>query len=401
MHIFLFIVIENLQLERVISDSGPSANSAPSKLEGPTCYVLVPNQKSPGARTLHTTPLLVQNKLVYHTHGFIICTICKSAIPWNYLQSHLNMEWILQPIYAPGAKTAHTMELRPNHKRFVDKDLGDLIKKEINGLIENPKFLVSRPWIKMPKICSAVEGVAIFEGGYCSECEESVYMGPERTKCGCGNPLEPSTVQCIAYHWKECQQWFQVPTSTDLPTNHQSAIGLPAATARQLRGSKVQMLASYSTPEASLPLNPVLSRLGLDTFCQMMWKHPTFPSIWKGITQWPQAKVKLEKLAFRTAIEDYNKLLTSNPSFKQLVFSNRRYVVIIPILNELNLITYLYQLSWNSPSSSPFQNCSSCLYKIRGWPTLVLYSFCKTCCGIHRNILSPHIRSKGKTSPTL
>ena len=190
----------------------------------------------------------------------------------------------------------------------------------------------------MPETCSAIEGVATFEGVYCSRCEKST-PGLVKTRCRCGNPLEPSTVQCLAYHWRECQQWFRVSTPKTPPAKHLSTADRASMIVEQLGSSKVQMLASYSYTMAHTPPppSPILSQLGLDVFCQTMWKHATFPSIWKCIEQWPQAKVKLEQLVFRTAIKDFDQLSTSNSSLKQLVFSNRRSVATLPISDYMNL----------------------------------------------------------------
>jgi hypothetical protein len=89
----------------VVSEAGPS--TTPVSFAVPSCYVLVPPWKLPTKSALGSTPLLSEYQLAYHTDGFIICTLCKSAVPWNYLQAHLKTEWILQPMYFPGAETAH------------------------------------------------------------------------------------------------------------------------------------------------------------------------------------------------------------------------------------------------------------------------------------------------------
>jgi len=249
------------------------------------------------------------------------------------------MEWIPQPIYAPGAKTAHSLKLRPNHKRVVDKNLETSIEEEIKGLIMNPKLLTQDSWIKRPQTDGAIDGVAIFQGVHCPQCKKSAPANPGDRKCHrickCKKPLEPSTVQSVAYHWAGCLEWFQVPAPLE---KYPSATDPVTETVDQLRSWKIQLLAGYITAQAPLP-NPVLLRLGLNAFCQIMWGHPTFSAMWEGIKQWPQAKVELQLLVFKTVVEDYNQLITSNPTFKQLVFSNRRYVSILPISDGLNLIS--------------------------------------------------------------
>ena len=95
----------------------------------------------------------------------------------------------------------------------------------------------------------------------------------------------------------------------------------------ELRGSKIKMLSDFITANKPPPSNPVLSQLGLDLFCRNAWEHKTFTYIHKGIEQWPQIKVKLKHIVFKTAISDYEQLTTAHPSLKQLVFSNRRSVI--------------------------------------------------------------------------
>ena len=294
--------------------------STSSKLPEPAFYVSVPIWK-PQKTALRSTPLLSQYQLVYHLEGFIICTLCGSAIPWNYLHSHLEMEWIVQPVYAPGVKVAHCIQLRANHQRVIDKNLEANIANEIRGFTKHPDFIESRPWVEMPETRSAIEGVAIFEGVYCSQCKISA-QGQDGGVCKCGNILQPATVQCLAYHWKECQQWFRVSTPTN-PPQYPSAQDPIQLTVEQLRVLKIQLLSSFMKDERPSPLPQVLTKLGLDTFCHKMWGHKAFLSIWNGIEQWPQEKVNLEHLVIKTAVKDYKKLLTAHSSLKQLVFSNR------------------------------------------------------------------------------
>jgi len=94
-----------------------------------------------------------------------------------------------------------------------------------------------------------------------------------------------------------------------------------------LRGSKIKMLSEFITSNNPPSSNPVLSQLGLDQFCHEAWEHKTFSYIQKGIEQWPQKKVKLRDIVLKTAINDYEKLVTAHPSLKQKVFSNRRSVI--------------------------------------------------------------------------
>jgi hypothetical protein len=251
------------------------------------------------------------------------------------------MEWILYPIYAQGAETAHDMQLQPKHKRSADKDLEVSIKKEIKAATKSTNFLTSKPWVKMPETCSAVEGVAMFKGVYCSQCKKSAQGGLGSGTCKCGNPLQLATVQCLAYHWRECQQWFRVSTP---PVQYPSGLGPAVSTVGELRGSKIRMLSDFITAAEPPPLNPVLSWLGLDAFCTKAWGHPTFSYIWEGIKQQPQAKVKLECIVFKTAIKDYKELTTAHPTLKQLVFSNRRFVASLHVPDEL-IVTDLSSLA--------------------------------------------------------
>ena len=272
---------------------------------------------------------------MYHKHGFIICNLCKSAIPWNYLCHHLDTEWIFQPIYALGSEVAHDLQLLPSHRRSFDGTLEDSIQREIGKLVKNPKFLTSEQWVKVPKTQSAVEGIAMFEGVYCSNCKKSVQGSLEKIVCKCGNPLEPSIVQCLAYHWNECKQWFQIST-LKTPSAKPSTIGTSLMSPEQLIESKLQAFSNYMTVE-SPSISPVLIQLGLDNFCQMMWKHPSFPSIWNSIKQFPKRKQRLQKLVFRTAMKDYDQLTTGHTSLKQLIFSNRRSVPSSLVLGKLDL----------------------------------------------------------------
>jgi len=318
-----------------VSLMGASTSSKP--LES-AVYVSVPIWK-PWKTRLRSTPPLSQYQLVYHLDGFIICTLCGSAIPWNHLRSHLEIEWIDQPSYAPGAKVAHCTQLRPNHQRVVNTNLEADVEEEIRGLTRHPSFLESQPWVEMPETCSAVEGVAMFEGVYCSQCKIST-QGQGSSVCKCGTSLQPATVQCLAYQWKECQQWFRVSTPTDSSPQYLSGQDAIQLTVKQLRDPKIQLLSSFMKDEKPSPLPQVLTRLGLDAFCHKIWEDETFLSIWNGIEQWPQEKVDLKYLVIKTAVNDYTKLLTAHPSLKQLVFSNRWSVYFLLAPSNLIIIDF-------------------------------------------------------------
>jgi len=324
--------------EEVGSEVSLTEASRPSKLPEPTFFVSVPIWK-PEKTRLRSTPLLSQYQLVYHLDDFIICILCGSAIPWNYLRSHLEMEWIDQPAYAPGIKIAHCTQLRANHLRVVDADLEADIEKEIRELTKCPGFLESRPWVKMPETCSAMEGIAMFEGVYCSQCKISA-RGQDDGTCKCGKTLQPATVQCLAYHWRECQRWFRVSTPANPPPQYLSAKDPIQLTVKQLRVLKIQLLSGFIEDRKPSPLPQVLTRLGLDTFCHKIWEHKSFLSIWKGIEQWPQGKVALKHLVIETAVKDYKKLLTANPSLKQLAFSNRWSVCFLLLPKKLVIIDF-------------------------------------------------------------
>lgn len=322
----ILFLIEAQERGDVISEVDGLTTSKPSSPAEPPFYVLVPKLKPREKSTICHTQLLSKYGLVYHTHGFIICTICQSGVPWNYLHSHLKEEWMMQPVYNPGVEVAHDLQLRPKHGRVVTKDLSVSIQKEIGAIVKDAKFLTSEVWKKTLESHSVVEGVAKFLGSYCSKCKKIAQGDVGSGICKCGNILQLAIIQSVAYHWREHKKWLLISTLSGTSAKHPPGLNLEASAVEQLQGSKIRVLSEFITSQSPTSLDPVLSRLGLIAFCHQMWAHSSFSDVQEGLVKQSAKKRKLEDVVFKIAIKDYFSLATAHPTLKQLVFSNRRFV---------------------------------------------------------------------------